>query len=117
MIELTAIRQALLDNELVRAEKVDKLDVVTMRADKKDDYFGTSVKRYYELTTDKKRDVKRWGTEGVIYLNLRDIDDDAMLLRVVAEEASHLISDESKKEVLFQYLIAYFKVKIKEIVV
>ena len=76
-----------------------------MRKTKKEDYFGTSVKRYYQMTNHTLGTKETWGVEGVIYLNLKDIESEEMLFRVAAEEAAHLLDDgEEVKEEMYQYL-------------
>ena len=93
-----------------------------MKAHKKNNYYGTSVKRYTRVSDSTNHTIETYGATGDIYINLRDIESTDKLLRVVADEASHITidTDEFKRE-LYQYLKKYedeirqlFEVKVKK---
>lgn len=67
-----------------------------MKKSKKEEYYGTSVKRYYSMTGNKGRD--NFGAVGFVYINYADIVDFDMLLKVVAHEVSHLLDDKAGVE-------------------
>jgi len=70
-----------------------KLEVKLLKKNKKDEYWGTSVKRFVRMTDETNGITETYKVEGVIYLNLKDISDTGKLLQVVAEEAAHLLDD------------------------
>ena len=103
MVSLEKIQMLLFTHPRFRDSHFEKLEVKVMKKNKKDEYWGTGVKRFYKLTNRTEDTTEIWGIEGTIYLNMKDMDD--KLLRVVAEEAAHLLDDgEELKEELYRYL-------------
>jgi len=102
-ISLKRIEEALLKHPAIAEFGFTRFHVRQMREKKKNNYYGTSVKRYSQMSGHGT--TEEWGIIGTIYLNLRDIDGQDMLYRVAAEEATHLMDDkENLKEELYQYL-------------
>lgn len=103
-ISLITIKELLLKHTRIRQLGFDRLEIEVMREPKKVDYYGTSVKRYKQISGDNTHE--KWGLEGSIHINLRDIgDDDEKLLRVVSEEVAHLADDTPEfREEIYQYL-------------
>ena len=63
----------------------EMLTVNVMAETDKEDYFGTSYRRYVTDGTDNFHE------EGEIFVNIWDIEGPDMLIKVVAHEAAHLI--------------------------
>jgi len=58
-----------------------------MKDDKKNEYWGTSVRRF---VTDGE---KQYHEIGTIYVNLKDCEDSAKIVDIVKHELKHLIDD------------------------
>jgi len=65
-----------------------------MKDIKKDNYWGTSVKKYI---TDGENN---YNEEGFIYLNLRDCKDIGKILDTIDHELEHLIGPESRNRII-----------------
>ena len=79
------------------------IKIEALKNKKKNEYWATSIKRYVTNGHDK------FNEEGIIYLNLRDIKSDSVLLEAVAHEMSHLLDDKVPKE----EILGYLKEKVK----
>lgn len=102
---MTKIEKLLISYPTIADFQFSKFKVKVMREAKKPDYYGTSVKRFKQLTNHTNESKETWDTEGYIYLNLRDIESEDKLLRIIAEETSHLtINTSDFREELYQYL-------------
>ena len=80
-----------MQNSLVNTS-LKELTVEIMRTKKKADYFATSVKRFYSVTSGGTSE-ERFGATGIIYLNYNDIKNLGMLIKAVAHETAHLLDD------------------------
>ena len=68
----------------------ETLEILILKDHKKVDYWGTSIKRYYQETKLRGNGYKSV-ISGSIYVNVRDSRNAEMVIKIVAHEASHLV--------------------------
>ena len=104
-IKLDTLEKHLLSCPTIKQHGFHSLKLHVMRKNKKGEYWGTSVKRYVSETTPATGKSKQLRVSGKIYINFKDITSLDKLLRVVAEEAGHLLDDQPHaSEQIYQYL-------------
>ena len=64
-----------------------KIVITIMKDAKKDEYWGTSVRRF--LTDGESK----FNQEGTVYINLRDVEDREKVIKIIRHELTHLIDD------------------------
>ena len=102
---MNRIKTILLQYPLIMEANFSRFDIVVMKNKKKDGYWGTSVKRFMRETNIDTNQASKSCLEGTIYINMRDVPDEDMILRIIAEEACHLLDDvPGEKEKIYQYL-------------
>src|SRR4030042_4445690 len=76
-----------------------KVRIVVMKSPKKEENYGTSIRRFITDGEDKYSD------EGVVYINFRDSPDLDTILSIIAHEVEHLLDDRpGMKEKVFNHL-------------
>jgi hypothetical protein len=79
-------------NKLLSEKMVIK--IIPMRTNKKEEYWGTSVKKFIAVLNRKGDDAIRFQETGSIYLNLRDATEKRKLANIIIHELEHLLEDE-----------------------
>lgn len=98
VVDLKRVEQCLLG--MPAFADFEKLEVTVMKKSKKDEFWGTSVKRFIKTGDEVFKQ------EGTIYLNIRDIKTKEHFLQAVAHEAAHLLDDGEKlKQQIYDYLM------------
>ena len=83
--------------------KAMEVQVVIMKEKKKDDFYGTCVRKYLTDGTSK------YAEQGTIFINLVECKTLRRLCRVLAHEVGHLLDDAPCKNKVYAYLTNKFK--------
>ncbi len=94
---------ALIIHSDARFSHFECLTVNVMDETEQKEYFGTSHRRF--ITDGEENHCE----EGEIFINLRDIMDIDMLIRVGAHEAAHLITEPEEFEEMKSMLDTFFR--------